>query len=88
MSAETLGHLARRRLSAKSNYRNPDRKERSVENNFNNAVARETIDIALVAKVIHDSSRRGRSSVARPANAASHAIGLLKASERGRDYPT
>jgi hypothetical protein len=64
--------------------RNPDRNDRRVENNFNSAVAREMMDIAFVANVSQPKSRRGRSSVATPANAAIQASGLFSAKPGAR----
>lgn len=46
-----------------------------VANNFNNVVARDRIDIAPVANVIHDSNFLGLNKLIIPATAASHASG-------------
>jgi hypothetical protein len=65
-------------------YLNPDRSERRLENSLNSAVAREMSAIAFVANASHETNRRGRSSVATPASAASHASGLFSANEGAR----
>ena len=61
--------------SNRNPQRNPDLNDRKVENNFSSAVARDKIEIAPVANVIHDSILFGLNSVTSPARAAIHANG-------------